>query len=57
MKKSHPFHNIEKYSYTYTCDNQCKTVQNKKEPQRSVRKLKKSFISKGSLNNLVEEQA
>jgi hypothetical protein len=57
MKKSHPSHTIEKYSYTYTFDNQCKTVQDKTEPQRSVRKLKKAFISQGSLNNLVEEQA
>ena len=57
MKKSHPSHTIEKYSNTYTFDNQCKTVQDKTEPQRSVRKLKKAFISQGTLNNLVEEQA
>jgi hypothetical protein len=31
MKKSHPFHTVEKYSYTYTFDNQCKTVQIKKK--------------------------
>jgi hypothetical protein len=57
MKKSHPSYTIGRYLYTYTSENQCKTVQDKTEPQRSVRELKKAFISQGTLNNLVEEQA
>jgi hypothetical protein len=57
LKKSHTSHTFERYSYTYTSDNQCKTVQDKTETQRSVRKMKQVVISQGSLNKLVEKQA
>jgi hypothetical protein len=57
LKKSHTSHTFERYSCTYTSDNQCKTVQDKTETQRSVRKMEKAVKSQGSLNKLVEKQA